>query len=75
MVQTDQPEALHGSQVGHGWTYVRVPDPGAHYSTALDRGGHVLNEPHPHPNGAQRGYSARDREGNIWTFATHAFGS
>jgi uncharacterized glyoxalase superfamily protein PhnB len=75
VAQTDQPEALHGSHVGHGWTYVRVPDPDAHYAATLNRGGHVLNEPHSHPNGAQRGYSARDREGNIWTFGSHEFGS
>ena len=75
VAQTDQPEALHGSHAGHGWTYVRVPDPDAHHAAALDRGGHVLNEPHSHPNGAQRGYSARDREGNIWTFGSHEFGS
>jgi hypothetical protein len=24
VAQTDQPEMLHGSHVGHGWTYVRV---------------------------------------------------
>ena len=75
VAQADQPEALHGSHAGHGWTYVRVHDPDAHYSATLHRGGQVLNEPHSHPNGAQRGYSARDREGNIWTFGSHAFGS
>jgi hypothetical protein len=51
------------------------PDPDAHYSATLLRDGQVLNEPHSHPNGAQRGYSARDREGNIWTFEPHDFGS
>ena len=75
VAQVDQPEALHGSHTGHGWTYVRVHDPDAHYSEILRRGGHVLNEPHSHPNGAQRGYSTHDREGNIWTFRSHAFGS
>jgi len=74
VAQTDQPEALHGSHVGQGWTYVRVSDPDAHYSATFDRGGHVLNEPHSDPSGAQRGYSARDREGNIWTFGSHQFG-
>ena len=44
VAQTDQPEALHGSHVGHDWTYVRVPDPDAHHSATLDRGGQVLNE-------------------------------
>jgi uncharacterized glyoxalase superfamily protein PhnB len=74
VAQTDQPEVLHGSHVGHGWTYVRVSDPDAHYSAVLDRGGDVLNETHSSPSGAQRGYSTLDREGNIWTFATHEFG-
>src|SRR5215472_18726370 len=27
MTQTDQPAALCGSHVGHGWTCVQVPDP------------------------------------------------
>lgn len=75
VAQKDQPEALHGSHVGKGWTYVRVPDPDAHYSATRNCGGHVLNEPHSVPDGAQRGYSARDREGNIWTFGSHEFGS
>lgn len=74
VTQTDHPKALHGSHVGKGWTYVQVPDPDAHYSATLHRGGQVLNEPHSHPNDAQRGYSARDREGNIWTFGSHEFG-
>lgn len=72
--QTDRPEMLHGSHVGHGWTYVRVDDPDEHYSAAVARGAQVLNEPHSTPDGAQRGYSARDREGNIWTFAVQRFG-
>jgi uncharacterized glyoxalase superfamily protein PhnB len=75
VAQTDQPEALHRSHVGHGWTYVRVSDPDAHHAATLRRGGHVLNEPHSSPQGVQRGYSARDREGNIWTFGSHQFGS
>jgi len=74
VAQTDQPEVLHGSHVGHGWTYVRVADPDAHYAQALSRGAHVLNEPHSTPDGRQRGYSARDREGNLWTFAIQEFG-
>ena len=63
VAQADQPEALHGGHAGHGWTYVRVADPDAHYARALSRGAHILNEPHSRPGG-QRGYSASDREGN-----------
>ena len=72
--QTDRPELLHGSHVGHGWIYVRVADPDAHYAHARSRGAHVLNEPGSAPRGQQRGYSARDREGNIWTFTIQEFG-
>ena len=49
VAQADQPEALHGGHAGHGWTYVRVADPDAHYARALSRGAHILNEPHSGP--------------------------
>jgi hypothetical protein len=39
VTQTDQPEARCGSHVGHGRTCVQVPDPDAHYSATLHRGG------------------------------------
>jgi len=65
---------LHGSHVGRGWTYPRLNDPYEHYRAAAARGAHVLNEPQSTPDGAQRGYSARDHEGNLWTFALQPFG-
>jgi hypothetical protein len=74
VAQTDQPELLHGSHVGHGWKYVRVADPDAHHAQARGRGARILNEPHSIPDPRQRGYSARGREGNIWTFAIQRFG-
>jgi uncharacterized glyoxalase superfamily protein PhnB len=74
VAQADQPEDLHGSHVGRGWTYVQVADPDAHYSATVVRNGNALNAPHTAAGGAQRGYSARDREGNVWTFGTHRFG-
>jgi predicted enzyme related to lactoylglutathione lyase len=49
VAQADQPEMLHGSHVGHGWTYVRVADPDAHYDRVVSRGADVLNEPHEGP--------------------------
>jgi hypothetical protein len=74
VAQNDHPELLHGSHVGHGWTYVRVADPDAHHAHTRGRGARVLNEPHSTPDGRQRGYSTQDREGNIWTFAIQRFG-
>jgi uncharacterized glyoxalase superfamily protein PhnB len=74
MAQLDQPDLLHGTHVGHGWTYVQVDDPDEHYARALAQGASVTGEPHSTPDGSQRGYSAHDREGNLWTFAIHHFG-
>jgi|GEM_PF-6121472 len=74
VAQKDEPGLFHGSHVGHGWTYVRVADPDAHFAEAQRHGAEVLNEPHSTPDGKQRGYSARDREGNTWTFAIQEFG-
>ena len=74
VAQTDRPEELHGTHVGLGWTYVRIDDPDAHYQTAVANGARVLGEPHSTSDGSQRGYSARDLEGNLWTFAVRPFG-
>ena len=73
VAQLDQPEPLHGSHVGHGWTYVQVDDPDEHYARALTNGASVTGEPHSTHDGLQRGYSAHDREGNLWTFALYRF--
>lgn len=74
VAQSDRPEDLHGTHIGLGWIYVRVDDPDAHYERAVAQGARVLGEPHSTPDGEQRGYSARDSEGNLWTFAVQRFG-
>ncbi len=74
VAQVDRPEQLHGTHVGHGWTYVQVDDPDEHYARSLAKGANVVGEPHSTPDGLQRGYSAHDREGNLWTFAIVRFG-
>jgi uncharacterized glyoxalase superfamily protein PhnB len=71
-VQTDRPDDLHGSHLGQGWVYVVVDDPDAHYERARAAGSvELLGEPHDAFDGEQRGYSARDPEGNLWTFGIH----
>lgn len=75
VAQTDRPADLHGSHIGTDWTYVAIDDPDAHYQHALAAGADVLNVPHSTADGTQRGYSARDVEGNLWTFAVQRFGS
>jgi uncharacterized glyoxalase superfamily protein PhnB len=70
MIQPELPEDLHGNHAGQGWVYVVVTDPDAHYARAKAAGAEVLGEPHDAFDGRQRGYSARDPEGNLWSFGT-----
>ena len=69
LIQTDRPEDLHGSHIGRGWVYVVVDDIDAHYARAKSAGASLLGEPHDYGDG-YRGYSARDLEGNLWSFGT-----
>lgn len=54
-----------------GWVYVVVDDVDWHYERAAGRS----NEPHDAFDGAQRGYSAGDREGSLWSFGTMSPGA
>jgi uncharacterized glyoxalase superfamily protein PhnB len=69
LIQVDRPEDLHGSHIGRGWVYVVIDDIDAHYARARAAGAGLLGEPHGYGDG-HRGYSARDLEGNLWSFGT-----
>jgi uncharacterized glyoxalase superfamily protein PhnB len=64
------PEDLHGSHTVQAWVYIALDDVDVHYQRAKAAGVEVLNEPHDAMDSAQRGYSARDLEGNLWSFGT-----
>ena len=68
LLQPDLPDQLHGSHLGQGWVYVDIADPDAHFERAKAAGAKVLGEPHDAMGGKMRGYSARDLEGNLWSF-------
>jgi uncharacterized glyoxalase superfamily protein PhnB len=70
LIQQDLPAELHGTHLGQGWIYVTVPNADAHFARARDAGALVLSDPHGSPDGTFRGYSARDPEGNLWSFGT-----
>lgn len=70
LVQPDLPEELHGSHLGHGWVYVSLTEVDAHCARARHAGAQILGDPHGSPDGTFRGYSARDPEGNLWSFGT-----
>lgn len=60
----------HGSHVGHGWLYVVVDDADAHYARAKAAGAEIVRELEDQEYGS-RDYSARDFEGNMWSFGTY----
>jgi len=68
LVESERPADLHGTHTGRGWIYVAVDDVDSHYARAKAARVNVLNEPHDAEG--LRGYSARDLEGNLWTFGT-----
>lgn len=49
--------------------YTVVEDIDAHYQRAARAGAQLLGSPHGGGDGF-RGYSARDLEGNLWSFGT-----
>jgi uncharacterized glyoxalase superfamily protein PhnB len=53
--------------------YVHVTDVDAHYQRALAAGAEIVRELAETPYGS-REYSARDVEGNLWSFGTYAPG-
>ncbi len=50
--------------------YVVVPDPDAHHAQAVAAGARVIRELIDESYGS-REYTARDLEGNLWTFGTY----
>jgi uncharacterized glyoxalase superfamily protein PhnB len=50
--------------------YLTVPDPDAHHATAREAGATIVRELEDTDYGS-REYSARDLEGNLWSFGTY----
>ena len=73
MVSSHDPESPFGDHAGQGWAYVVVTDPDAHHARAVAAGAEVVYPLTDQPYGS-RDYSARDPEGNLWSFGTYAPG-
>jgi uncharacterized glyoxalase superfamily protein PhnB len=69
MLGTDS-EDRFGSHAGQGWQYVVVEDADAHYAQAKAAGAEIVRELEDQDYGS-RDYSARDFEGNLWSFGTY----
>ncbi len=64
----------HGDYAGHAWIYVAIDDADAHYERAKAAGAAIVMELADQDYGS-RDYSARDPEGNLWSFGTYRPGS
>ncbi|MGY0066518.1 VOC family protein [Streptomyces sp. QTS137] len=62
-------KAMEGS--GPAGVYVVVDDVDAHHRRAVEQGAEILMPPTDQDYGS-RDYTARDVEGNIWSFGTYA---
>jgi uncharacterized glyoxalase superfamily protein PhnB len=69
MVSSDSEEPW-GSHAGQGWNYVVVDDADAHHAQAKAAGAEIVRELEDQDYGS-RDYSARDFEGNLWSFGTY----
>ena len=70
MVSTERDERAWGPHAGQGWTYVVVDDADAHYARAKNAGATIVRELEDQDYGS-RDYSAKDPEGNTWSFGTY----
>jgi uncharacterized glyoxalase superfamily protein PhnB len=66
---TDEPGQLSWPP-GAGSIYVIVDDPDAHHERAVAAGAEIVLPLKDEEYGS-RGYTARDLEGNLWTFGTY----
>jgi uncharacterized glyoxalase superfamily protein PhnB len=67
----------------YGWTspdeaggvtmtiYVVIDDLGAHHAAAVAAGAEILDPPHDNEGYPGRGYTARDPEGQVWSFGDY----
>jgi uncharacterized glyoxalase superfamily protein PhnB len=70
MLGSPPEEDRFADHVGHGWAYVVVDDADAHYARAVEHGAEIVMELTDQDYGS-RDYSARDPEGNTWSFGTY----
>ncbi len=71
MLGTASPDGgRFGHHAGQEWTYVVVEDADAHFERASAAGAEIVMELTDQDYGS-RDYSARDPEGNFWSFGTY----
>ena len=68
--ERENDELGFGPHAGQAWIYIVVEDPDAHHDRAKAAGATIIRELEDQDYGS-REYSARDPEGNIWSFGTY----
>jgi uncharacterized glyoxalase superfamily protein PhnB len=68
--ETDEAIERFGEHAGRGWCYVTVDDADAHHDRAAAAGAEIVYGLTDQDYGS-RDYSARDPEGNLWSFGTY----
>jgi uncharacterized glyoxalase superfamily protein PhnB len=71
MLSEQRDEDRFGDHTGKGWTYVVVEDADAHHEQAKAGGAEIVRPLEDQDYGS-RDYTARDAEGNLWSFGTYA---
>jgi uncharacterized glyoxalase superfamily protein PhnB len=69
MLSSDREDPF-GTRAGMGWIYVGVEDADAHHERAKAAGAEIIRPLEDQDYGS-RDYSARDPEGNLWSFGTY----
>jgi uncharacterized glyoxalase superfamily protein PhnB len=70
MLGPDRDDDWFGPHAGKAWLYVVVEDADSHYAQAKAAGAEIVRELEDQDYGS-RDYSARDFEGNLWSFGTY----
>ncbi|HEY3018716.1 MAG TPA: VOC family protein [Solirubrobacteraceae bacterium] len=70
MLATERETDRWGAHAGQGWVYVAIDDIDRGYERAKAAGAEIVMEPTDQDYGS-RDYSARDPEGNLWSFGTY----
>lgn len=70
MLGSKRPEPEAFNEAGPAVTYTVVDDADEHHRRAVKAGAEIVLELQDHDYGS-RGYTARDPEGNLWSFGTY----
>jgi uncharacterized glyoxalase superfamily protein PhnB len=68
--ERDDDDRGYGKHAGQGWIYLVVEDPDEHHARSKAAGATIIRELEDQDYGS-RDYSAKDPEGNIWSFGTY----